>query len=150
MELKYLQFQWDHVRSGLVWIVDQLTDEDLDFVPFPGAWSVRQMLLHIAQEELGELCYGIMQKIDGFPEAYAEEDYPTRASIQALLKSVHAQTLAYLATLDDAALKQDLVTPWGASGRRIEWLGHILEHEIHHRGELSLILGLLGRKGLDA
>jgi len=29
-------------------------------------------------------------------------------------------------------------------------LMHTLEHEIHHRGELSLILGLLGRKGLDA
>jgi uncharacterized damage-inducible protein DinB len=26
---------------------------------------------------------------------------------------------------------------------------HVLEHEIHHRGELSLILGLLGREGLD-
>jgi uncharacterized damage-inducible protein DinB len=26
---------------------------------------------------------------------------------------------------------------------------HVLEHEIHHRGELSLIHGLLGREGLD-
>jgi uncharacterized damage-inducible protein DinB len=32
----------------------------------------------------------------------------------------------------------------------LEMLGHILEHEIHHRGELSLILGLLGREGLNA
>jgi uncharacterized damage-inducible protein DinB len=27
---------------------------------------------------------------------------------------------------------------------------HVLEHEIHHRGKVSLILGLLGREGLDA
>ncbi len=26
---------------------------------------------------------------------------------------------------------------------------HVLEHEIHHRGELSLILGFLGKQGLD-
>jgi uncharacterized damage-inducible protein DinB len=25
----------------------------------------------------------------------------------------------------------------------------VLEHEVHHRGELSLIHGLLGREGLD-
>jgi len=25
----------------------------------------------------------------------------------------------------------------------------VLEHKIHHRGELSLALGLLGRQGLD-
>ena len=31
--------------------------------------------------------------------------------------------------------------------RWIIW--HVLEHEIHHRGELSLALGLLGREGLD-
>jgi len=31
--------------------------------------------------------------------------------------------------------------------RWIIW--HVLEHEIHHRGELSLILGLLGHEGLD-
>jgi len=29
-------------------------------------------------------------------------------------------------------------------------LWHTIEHEIHHRGELSLTLGLLGRAGLDA
>jgi uncharacterized damage-inducible protein DinB len=29
-------------------------------------------------------------------------------------------------------------------------IGHLIEHEIHHRGELSLILGLLGREGLNA
>jgi uncharacterized damage-inducible protein DinB len=27
---------------------------------------------------------------------------------------------------------------------------HVIEHEIHHRGELSLKLGLLDREGLDA
>ena len=27
---------------------------------------------------------------------------------------------------------------------------HMIDHEIHHRGELSLILGLLGREGLNA
>ena len=32
----------------------------------------------------------------------------------------------------------------------LSWIiWHVLEHEIHHRGELSLVLGLLGRDGLD-
>jgi uncharacterized damage-inducible protein DinB len=29
-------------------------------------------------------------------------------------------------------------------------LGHVLEHEVHHRAELSLILGMRGKQGLDA
>ena len=39
----------------------------------------------------------------------------------------------------------------GGTPYEIGWIiWHVIEHEIHHRGELSLILGLLGREGLDA
>ena len=31
-----------------------------------------------------------------------------------------------------------------------DMLWHVLEHEIHHRAELSLTLGLLGHEGLNA
>ena len=62
---------------------------------------------------------------------------------------MHDQTLAYLATLDDA-LWATITAPWDATARRIDMFDHIIEHETHHRGELSLILGLFGRQGLDA
>jgi uncharacterized damage-inducible protein DinB len=29
-------------------------------------------------------------------------------------------------------------------------IDHIMEHEVHHRAELSLILGKLGREGFNA
>jgi uncharacterized damage-inducible protein DinB len=43
----------------------------------------------------------------------------------------------------------DQLSHWGEPIplRWIIW--HVLEHEVHHRGELSLILGLLGKEGLD-
>jgi uncharacterized damage-inducible protein DinB len=41
-------------------------------------------------------------------------------------------------------------TPWGATYRLVEMVDHMIEHEVHHRGELSLILGILGREGFDA
>lgn len=43
-----------------------------------------------------------------------------------------------------------ILIAWGPASHLIEMLGHIVEHEIHHRGELSLVLGMLGRPGLDA
>ncbi len=76
--------------------------------------------------------------------------HPTKESIKSLLESVHAQTLKYLGGLDENDLGQVIVTPWGPRYRLIEMVGHLLEHEIHHRAELSLILGLLGREGLNA
>lgn len=107
-------------------------------------------MLHIAQEENGEFNYGITQTLTEFPPDYDPQEYPTLAAIQALLASIHTQTLAYLKTLADADLSRVIVTPWGPSYPLIEMLGHLLEHEIHHRAELSLILGMLGREGLNA
>jgi uncharacterized damage-inducible protein DinB len=90
------------------------------------------------------------QTLAEFPPEYAIQEYASRDSIQALLESVHAQTVSYLETQTDADLGKVITTPWGATYKQIEMLGHMIEHETHHRGELSLILGLLGRAGLDA
>jgi uncharacterized damage-inducible protein DinB len=52
--------------------------------------------------------------------------------------------------LHEDDLRRVITTPWGVTYRLIEMLGHLIEHEIHHRAELSLIAGILGRAGLDA
>jgi uncharacterized damage-inducible protein DinB len=130
--------------------LDKFTDADLEFKPFPQAMSVRELMLHIAHEEYGEFRLGIVQDIPEFPPAYPLEEYPSVADVKARLDSVHADTMDYIRALNPEDLEREVVTPWGQTSRLIELLGHILEHEIHHRGELSLVLGMLGRTGLDA
>jgi uncharacterized damage-inducible protein DinB len=150
MQVEYLVRRWNNVRAGLLATIDKFRDEELDFKPFAAAYSVRQLILHIAQEEHGEFGYGIVQTLDEFPPEYHAPDYATLESIKALLQSVHAPSIDYLASLADADLQRVVTTPWGATYRLIEMFDHIIEHEIHHRAELSLMLGMLGREGLNA
>lgn len=146
---RVVQF-WRQIRKGLIDTIEKLTDQDLDYVAFDGGYSVRQIILHIAQEEYGEIQYGITRKIDAFPPPYPEDLYPTIGSIEALLASVHAETHSYLESLADEELEKDIEAQWGGTYPLIDMIWHVMEHEIHHRGELSLILGLLGHEGLDA
>lgn len=60
------------------------------------------------------------------------------------------RTESYLRTLQDADLEREVVTPWYKRYTLSAMCWHVLEHEIHHRGELSFILGLLGHEGLNA
>jgi uncharacterized damage-inducible protein DinB len=150
MDPVYLLARWENVRAGLLAIIEKLGDNDLSFMSYPGAWSVQRLLLHIAQEEHGEFGYGITQTLTEFPPDYSPERYPTLATITALLAEVHAETTQYLNALSADDLERVIITPWGARAQLIELFDHIVEHEIHHRGELSLILGMLGREGLDA
>ena len=148
MNAKELFDHWAEVRSGLIQALDQLTDEQLDFVPREGLWSLGRVARHIARAEDGWFRYVVARELDDWPP-YTAEDYPTVESIKILLTEVHALTEAYLTTIDIADLDRVIETPWGKqlTLRWIVW--HVLEHEIHHRGEIFLMLGLLGLKGPD-
>jgi uncharacterized damage-inducible protein DinB len=149
-QLSSLVDRWNNVRARLIETVDKFAESELDFRPFPTSWTVRLLMLHIAHEENGEFGYGITQQLHDFPPEYDPLNYPDRAALKALMQAVHAASLEYLAGLTDADLEQVIHTPWGQDARRIELVEHLVEHEIHHRAELSLILGMLGKQGLNA
>ena len=149
-DLEYLISRWDSVRAGLLATIGKFEDRDLDFRPRDGLWSARQIMLHVVQEENGEFNFGLTQTLPEFPPEYDTAGYPNRAAVLALLEAVHAPNVAHLRGLTDADLARVIDTPWGARPRLVEVVDHLVEHEIHHRAELSLVLGLLGRAGFDA
>ncbi len=130
-------------------VIDKFGDGDLAYMPFTGSWSAGQILLHIANAEEGWFRYAVRQELDRWPEPYQLKDYPTTEAIKTILSTVHERTEAYLVSLNEADLTQPVALPWEESAPLLWIIWHVVEHEIHHRGELSLILGLLGRSGLD-
>ena len=77
------------------------------------------------------------------------EDYRNKYVIKAKLSEVHKSTMEYLSILKIDDLENNIDLP-GGEQLQLGWIiWHVIEHEIHHRGELSLILGLLGHEGLD-
>jgi len=139
---------WQSVRRGLMEALDKLDDEQLGFVPRDGLWSLGRVACHIADAEDGWFRYVATGELDEWPQ-FEAEDYPTVESVKRLLTEVHHRTEAYLATLEDADLERIIPAPWGSEFplRWIIW--HVLEHEIHHRGEIYLMLGLMGTEAPD-
>ena len=149
MNAKELFGHWTNVRQGLLQALDVLSDEQLGFVPREGLRSLGTVARHIASAEEGWFRYVVTHELDDWPPDFTAGDYPTVESIKALLAEVHARTEAYLETVDAADVDQAIVLPWGpeVTLRWVIW--HVLEHEIHHRGEIFLMLGLLGLKAPD-
>ncbi len=150
MRPKEFLAHWETTRSGLLATIDKFRDEELAYAPFEGGMTAGQIMLHIAQEELGEVQYGLTRELNSWPAEFLLEDYNTIEVVKRLLGEVHERTKAYLTALDEDALDQPIEMPWSVTVMMGEAVWHILDHEIHHRGELSLILGLLGREGFDA
>ena len=149
MKLNELFSHWDQVHADTLAVLDKFSDDELTFVAYPGGMTVGRIALHIADAEEGWFRRIATKEREEWPADYTLENYPTKEAIQSLLVEVHAKMFTYLATLTTDDLDTQIESPWGQfSLRFIIW--HVLEHEIHHRGELSLILGLLGREGWGA
>ena len=139
---------WTPVRRDLLRALELLDDEQLAFVPREGLWSLGTVARHIAGAEEGWFRYVVSRELDAWPE-FGDEDYATVASIMALLTEVHDRTEAYLSTVDESDLERAIPTPWDED-LPLRWIiWHVLEHEIHHRGEIYLMLGLMGMEAPD-
>lgn len=149
MKLSEMFAHWKLVHADTLATIDKFRDEELFFTPFPGSWTVGQLMVHIPDTEEFWFREVIEEKYPTPFEGYRPEDYPTVEAVRTLLIQVHTRTEAWLETLDETGLERVIVRPSGHR-RTVGWIiWHVVEHEIHHRGELSLILGMLGREGLD-
>jgi uncharacterized damage-inducible protein DinB len=140
---------WSQIRSGLIATIESFDESELALIPFEGSWSVGQIMLHIADAEDGWLRYAITHELDEWPKMYTLENYPDKASIVQALDEVHTRTIAYLSELSEMDLTEKVKVPWGEEIQIMWIIWHLIEHEVHHRGELSFILGYLGRNGYD-
>ena len=75
--------------------------------------------------------------------------FPSLSAIRMKLRVSEERTQSFIETLKEPDLDWVFKTSRGENLVLFNVLWHVLEHELHHRGELSMILGLLGRKGLD-
>ena len=140
---------WKQVRADLFITIDHFSEAELSYLPLEDGWSVGQIMLHIADAEDGWLLCVLTRELDEWPDYYTLANYRDKLAIKQALELVHSRMVNYIKALKETDLSRTITAPWGAE-LLVGWvLWHVLEHEIHHRGELSLILGLLGREGLD-
>ena len=149
MRLSQLFSHWEYIRSGTLATLDRFQLEELSYVPFDGAMSVGEIAIHIANAEDAWIRFITRRLIKDWPKSRLTKDTVRKDNLRRELTRVHDETMVYLDSLEIADLDQVIETPWGERLTLGEILWHVIEHEIHHRGELSLILGLIGREGLD-
>lgn len=150
VEKDFLLKHWPKIRLGLMEIVDAFPEEELGFVPVTGGWTAGRIMLHISSAANFWLHSGILSGVNVYEQGKSTlEYYPRLEDIKTFLMEEHQRTLTLLKVFDPADWETPFRYPDGHDYRPSWIFWHVLEHEIHHRGELSLILGLLGWPGLD-
>ena len=131
------------VRERTMRVARCAPPDKLDWSYAPGKFTLGDLLRHIAITE--RYLWG--ENIQGNPSTYkshGKEFANSLENVLALMQRLHQESLEIFSKLSDADLQTKCKTPGGAELTRWKWLRLMIEHEIHHRGQIYLYLAMLG------
>jgi uncharacterized damage-inducible protein DinB len=135
---------FDNVRERTLRVARCIPADKLDWAYAEGKFTLGGLLRHIASAERDMWA----ENVHGRParhKSYDEEVGNDLAATVALMQRLHAESMALFAQLTDEQLAKKCLTPGGELATW-KWLRAMVEHEVHHRGQIYMYLGILGVK----
>ncbi|MER0468427.1 DinB family protein [Bacillus cabrialesii subsp. cabrialesii] len=133
--IKFFEYNWQVRDQWFTWC-HQLTTEELLKNRLGGVENILYTLFHIIDVE-----YSWVRAIQGKEDIVVQfADYHTLNKVKSLSNTFRTEIIDVLETHSDQ-IKDELVSvPWekGVLYTRDEILHHIIAHEIHHIGQLSV------------
>ena len=134
---------FNNVRERTMRVALCIPPDKLDWSYAPGKFTLGDLLRHLAVTE--RYLWG--ENMLGKPSSYkshGKEFADGLEDILALAERLHQESLEIFSRLSDADLQTKCKTPAGAEITKWKWLRLMVEHEIHHRGQIYLYLAMLG------
>src|SRR4051812_36912738 len=138
---QFLEY-WDSVRARTRRVVDCIPRDRLEWTPRPGSFTLGDLVRHLATIER----YMYAETVAGRPSSYAgcgRELADGYDAVLAFFDRLNQESREIIGGLSDANLAAKCETPAGVRITTWKWLRAMCEHEVHHRGQIYLMLNLL-------
>ena len=138
---QFLEY-WDNVRGRTRRLVACIPPERLEWSHRAGAFTLGDLVRHLATIER----FMYAETVAGRPSRYSgcgPELADGYDAVVAYLERLDAEAKSIFAALSDADLERKCHTPAGIAITTWKWLRAMVEHEVHHRGQIYLMLSML-------
>jgi uncharacterized damage-inducible protein DinB len=133
----------DSVRGRTRRVVTAIPPDSLEWTHREGAFTLGDIVRHIGATERYMFAETARGNVSTYP-GHGRDLADGYDAVLAYLDRTHAESLEIYGALTPEALAGRCTTPAGTSITTWKWLRAMIEHEIHHRGQLYLMLGMLG------
>jgi uncharacterized damage-inducible protein DinB len=131
------------IRQRTLRVVQCIPPDKFDWTYQAGKFSFADLIRHIAAIERYMYAENVQMKPSRYP-GHGKELADGPENVVAFMNRLHAESIEIFGRLSDEDLKKKCMTPAGAPIGIGKWLRALVEHEIHHRGQIYVYLAMLG------
>jgi uncharacterized damage-inducible protein DinB len=151
---------WEKVRQRTLKVIACIPADKYDWRYAEGKFSFADIIRHLATIERYMYAETVQLKPSRYPghgaevinaptvATLSESKIPQRAdspeNVLAFFNQLHQESVAIFSQLTSEDLQKKCLTPGGVSITVWKWLRAMVEHEVHHRAQIYIYLGLLG------
>jgi uncharacterized damage-inducible protein DinB len=134
---------YEKVRQRTLKVIACIPPAKFDWTCREGKFTFADIIRHLGAIER----YMYAENVQGKPSRYpghGKELADGPENVLRFFEANHQESMEIFSRLSDSDLDQKCVTPGGASISKWKWLRAMVEHEVHHRAQIYVYLGLLG------
>lgn len=134
---------FDKVHGRTNQVIQSIPTDKFDWTYREGKFTFADLIRHMAAIERYMFAETVQNRRSAYP-GHGTDLADGPESVIAFFNRMHEESVAIFGTLTSDDLTKKCETPGGARITVWKWLRNMVEHEIHHRGELYAYLGVLG------
>jgi uncharacterized damage-inducible protein DinB len=134
---------FENIRARTIRVASLLPPDKIDWTHRAGAFTLGDLVRHVAATERWMFAENARGRPSRYP-GHGRELANGLDAVLAYLARMHEESMLIFRGLTPAQLREPVTTPAGAPLVAWKWLRAMVEHEVHHRGQLYLMLGMLG------
>jgi uncharacterized damage-inducible protein DinB len=131
------------VRARTRRVIERIPPDQLEWSHREGAWSFGDLIRHLAALERWMFAENVQGRPSRYP-GHGRELADGWDAVMAFRGRMEEESLTIYRALTPEQLQAPCATPAGARLPTWKWLRAMVEHEIHHRAQIYLMLGVLG------
>jgi uncharacterized damage-inducible protein DinB len=133
---------YDGIRARTERVIAVIPPDQLEWRHKPDAFSCGDLIRHIAATERYMFAENVLGRPSRYP-GHGAELASGYDEVLRYLRRLRSEAMEIFKALTPDDLMLSCMTPAGTPITRWKWLRAMVEHEVHHRGQIYLILNML-------
>jgi len=133
---------WESIRARTRRLIDCIPPERIDWSYAEGRWTFSDLLRHLAGIERWMYAETVRNRPSRYP-GHGRELADGYEEVANYFDRLHAEAMQEFRALTPEDWAGKCETPAGLPITRWKWLRAMVEHEVHHRGQIYMMLAML-------